>query len=136
MAKLRHFNPNELLFNQQESFAILRFFFVDVGIQAASLTDKDRSFAQALLVEAVDASYNMGYVEIIFDKFFGSTSVSLKDLQELAKRFVKHAVDNWFRHATRADLRDPKIYDSVRATLARNARSVWKIRVQTDQLTY
>lgn len=136
MAKLRHFKPDELLFNQQESFAILRFFFVDVGIQAASLTDKDRSFAQALLVEAVDRSYDMGYAEILFDKFFGSTSVSAKDVQDLAKRFLKHAVERWFRHATKADLRDPKIYESVRSSLARNARSVWKIRVPTGKLTY
>ncbi len=133
---LRDFSPDELIFDQQECFAILRFFFVDVGIQAASLTVRDRSFAQALLVEAVDASYKMGYAEIIFDRFFGKTSVSLADMRKLAQSFLKHAAERWFKHATRSDLRDPKIYESVRASLARNARSIWKVRAQTGTLTY
>ena len=133
---LRHFSADELIFDQQECFAILRFFFIDVGIQAASLTVRDRSFAQALLVEAVDASYRMGYAEIIFDQFFGKTSVSLADMRKLARSFLEHAAERWFRHATRSDLSDPKIYESVRATLARNARSAWRVRLATDELTY
>jgi hypothetical protein len=133
---LRHFSADELIFDQQECFAILRFFFIDVGIQAASLTVRDRSFAQALLVEAVDASYRMGFVEIVFDTFFGKTPVSMAAVRKLAQRFLRQTAEHWFRHATRDNLSDPKIYESVRATLARNARSAWRVRLATDELTY
>ena len=133
---LRHFSADELIFDQQECFAILRFFFIDVGIQAASLTVRDRSFAQALLVEAVDASYRMGFVEIVFDTFYGKTPVSMAAVRKLAQRFLRQTAEHWFRHATRDNLSDPKIYESVRATLARNARSAWRVRLATDELTY
>lgn len=136
MANLRHFSTDELLFDEQECFEILRFFFIQPGIQAASLTTEDRSFAQALLVEAVDASYKMGYAEIIYETFFGKPAASLTAVRKMAQRFLKKSAEHWFRHATKDNLRDPKIYDSVRVTIARNARSAWQIRLQTGELTY
>lgn len=133
---LRHFTPDELLFDQQECFAILQFFFVHPGIQAAELTVEDRSFAQALLVEAIDASYKMGYAEVIFRTFFGKSPTSWRSVALLAARFVKGNVQHWFKYAKKDDLRDPKIYESVRATIAQRAHSVWRIRLQTGELTY
>jgi len=135
-ATLRHFDADELLFDQQESFTILRYFGLEPGIQAAALTDQDRSFAQALFVEAIDASYAMGYVRIMFDTFYGKPTVSFEAVKKMTKKFLEKAAEHWFDHATKADLRDPKIYESVRVDLQRNARSVWKIRELTGELTY
>jgi hypothetical protein len=39
-------------------------------------------------------------------------------------------------HATGADLAEPRIYETVRLTLARNFRSVWKTREITGELMY
>ncbi len=135
-ATLRHFSGNELLFNQQQTLVILRYFGLEPGIQAAALTDDDRSFAQALLVEGVDASYEMGYVQIVFDSFYAKPPASFDTVREMTREFLKRVAEHWFEHATKDNLRDPKIYESVRVTLQANARSVWKIREATGEMTY
>ena len=136
MTTLRHFSGDELLFNQSESLTILRYFGLEPGIQAASLTSEDRSFAQALLVEGIDASYEMGYVRIIFDAFYGKPAVSFDAVKDMTKEFLRRTAEHWFEHATKADLRNPKIYENVRTVLQSNARSVWKIREATGEMTY
>jgi hypothetical protein len=134
--KLKHFSGSELLFDQEQSFRILQFFGIEPGIQPGSFTDEDRSFAQAILVEAIDASYEKRYVQAIFDVFYMKPVTSVDDLGDMLKEFLECAVENWFDHATKADLRDPQIFNSVRVTMARNIRSVWTIRVQTGEMTY
>jgi hypothetical protein len=54
----------------------------------------------------------------------------------MVKGFAKAALKHWLKHATRADLANPQIYESVRLTLARNFRSTWKIRQVTGELIY
>jgi hypothetical protein len=115
---------------------VLRFFWPETGILPGSLSDADRAFAQGLLVEAIDASYDMGFVEIIFRSFAYKVAPSFDQLKDLIKDFLKQAAEHWFKHATRQDLQNPAIYESVRSTLARNFRSVWAIRVATGELTY
>ncbi len=119
MAKLRHFQPNELLFNDQESIAILNFFFLDSLVPPA-VTNKDREFAQALLVEAIDSSYYMSWIEKLW-RFGSKPSASLKgiskELRKLAQAEVRRRISKWFKHATEADLLDAKIYETVRITL-------------------
>ncbi len=42
--------------------------FPDQQVSEPQLSDEDISFAQALLIEAVDSSREMGYVQILFEK--------------------------------------------------------------------
>lgn len=100
------------------------------------LTDEDVSFAQALLIEAVDSSREMSYVQVIFEKAAYKVPTDFSFIRDLAKELCKRAVKNWFRHATQKDLSDPQIYESVANTIRRNFRTVWAIRVQTGELTY
>ncbi|HEU5115991.1 MAG TPA: hypothetical protein VFT74_04875, partial [Isosphaeraceae bacterium] len=69
---LRKFSPSELALTQQQAWQTLVFFF---GGNASSvpgwITDNDRSFAQALLVEAIDKSYAMSWMETIFRSSIG-----------------------------------------------------------------
>lgn len=134
--ELKHFNESEVKLSQHDAFAVLRFFWLEPGVAPQQLTLQDRAFAQALLVEAIDRSYDMGYVEIIFRTFYGKIPTSFAAIRDLVKSFAKAAAKHWFEHATGKDLQDPKIYESVRRTLAANFRSVWQIRVQTGELTY
>ncbi len=110
--------------------------FPDQQVSEPQLSDEDISFAQALLIEAVDSSREMGYVQILFEKAAYKVPTDFSFIQDLAKELCKRAVQNWFRHATRKDLSDPQIYEMVLNTLRRNFRSVWAIRVQTGELTY
>lgn len=119
MARLRQFQPNELLFNDQETIAILNFFFLD-SLVPPSVGDRDRAFAQALLVEAIDSSYYMSWIERIWragSKPTASLKGVSKMLRKLAQDEVRRRASRWFRHATEEDLLDAKIYETVRLTL-------------------
>jgi hypothetical protein len=133
---LLRFSSSELLLTQEQAWKILRFFWPDMNTPPNSLTVNDRSFAQALLIEAIDGSYNMGFVKLIFDYFFMKPPTSFGNIKDMVKIFVKAAMNHWFKHATGANLKDPKIYESVRLTLARNFRTTWKIREESGELIY
>jgi hypothetical protein len=132
---LQHFSGADLRLDQEQTRRVLKFFFPGTDIDHINITDDDRSFAQALLVEAIDASTSMSYVQIIFEKMY-TPPTDFGFIKDLAKAFVKNALVNWFRHATGKDFKDPKIYMTVRNQLALNFRSVWVIRLQTGELTY
>jgi hypothetical protein len=134
--ELKHFSGSEVKLDQHDAFAILRFFWLEPGMEPSQLTVEDRAFAQALLVEAIDKSYDMSFVELLFKNFYGKVPSSFEAVRDLVKSFAKEAAKRWFQHATGKDLENPQIYESVRATLARNFRSVWQIRLQTGELTY
>ena len=135
-AELRRFAPNEIRITQEQAARILKFFFPDQPIAAGSVTPEDMNFAQGLLVEAVDASSQMGYVQVIFDKTFMQVPADFGFIKDLAKALCKHALKEWFRHATGKDLSDPQIYVSVRNIIARNFKSAWALRIQGAELTY
>jgi hypothetical protein len=132
---LQHFSGNDLRLSTEEARKVLKFFFPNDNIDYINITDEDRSFAQALLVEAIDASEKMGYVQIIFEEFETPPN-DFGFIKELAKKFMKQALVNWFRNASGKSFSDPKIYLTVRQRLSINFRSTWKIRLETDELTY
>ena len=134
--ELQRFSGSNLLLTQEQAWKVLRFFWPDMGTSPGTLTEYDRSFAQGLLVEAIDGSYNMGFVDHLFQAVFMKTPASFDDIKDIIKTFAKAALKHWFKHAMRSDLNDPEIYESVRESLARNFRSAWKIREQTGELTY
>jgi hypothetical protein len=134
---LRHFQKNEINLNPNDARKVLVFFFSNNVVPVEQLSDSDVEFAQALLLEAIDKSYAMGYVHAIYDAFYGKIPGDADAVKDMLKDFVKAAARNWFDHATGKDLNDPKIYSSVRAMIAANFRSVWTIRMQTGEaVTY
>ena len=135
-ARLRRFTPGEVILSGQDAHAVLHFFSIEPGISPAAMTIDDRAFAQALLVEAIDASYEMGYAEAIFRSVFGKTPASLASVASILANLAVRAARNWFEHASAADLQNPSIYESVRLVVARNWATVWRIRLATGQLTY
>lgn len=74
-----------------------------------------REFAQGLLVEAIDASYAMGFIEAL-----GRSLMSPRPgVRSIIKKFGKKASRHWFKHATASDLRKIEIYQVIRRELAR-----------------
>jgi len=133
MPYLKRFKDDELVLSADNAFTVLRFFWPGTNVKPGALNVEDRKFAQALLLEAIEASYAMGYVEALFR----SVAKIPKGLGAVIKSFAKGAVKHWFRHATRKGLMDdPKIYEIVRQRLALNFKSVWAIREQTGELIY
>jgi len=80
------------------------------------IDDRARAFAQGLLVEAIERSCQLGFVEALFRAGANPTKGATAVLKSFGKRAAKH----WFKHATAKDLSDIKIYDMVRDRLAVN----------------
>ncbi len=133
---LRRFAADELYLTEQDARMVLRFYFGDQVVLPSALSLEDIGFGQALLLEGIDASYAMGYVQIVFDSFYMKVPGSFDSVKEMVKGFCKKAAKQWFRHAAGQDLKDPKIYNAVRARVKSNFRSIWEIRMATGELTY
>lgn len=114
-ATLREFKPNELIFDAEEARAILGFIFKSKTsiVSALTIDDQLRSFAQALLLEAIDASYALGFIQALV----GSIAAPSPSVQKLIRKFAQKAIKHWFKHATTSDLLKVKIYEMVRSDL-------------------
>lgn len=113
--QLKKFNPNELIFNEDETILILKFIFKNKHtlIDRLRINNDTRSFAQALLLEAIDASYSLGYVETLFR----STSNPTAGVRKILKKFGKEASKHWFKSHNINNLKDIKVYERVREKL-------------------
>lgn len=130
-ATLRNFSQNEIMITEHEAWSILRFFWQNHRIKETEITYSDMNFAQGLLVEAIDASYAMGYVQIIFDNFFAKVPGSFTDVKKMIKKLVTDSTKHWFKHLGKKKLEEATIYITVRDRIALNFRSVMEIRMQT-----
>lgn len=138
-AHLKHFAPNELILTAAEACRVIMWFWPDVtATSLGAVSDTDRSFAQALLLEAIDASADMKIVEDVYKATYMKVFTDFEDVWEVVKTLAKKAYeDEWFTRAkgkiTREKVEHLTIYDSVKKTLARNFRSEMKIRVATGE---
>jgi hypothetical protein len=113
---LREFRSSELIFDERETRAILAFIFntkISV-VGSMAIDDRVRSFAQGLLLEAVDASYSLGFVQALT----GSIAMPAASLTVILNKFGKKAAHHWFQHASGQDLLRIRIYEIVRRDLA------------------
>jgi len=112
---LLRFTEEELIFNDEETLSILEFFFpgATAKMRNQKINHIYRELAQGLLVEAVDASFAMGFVEAVFR----GSSNPRDGGKEIMKKFAKEARKHWFKHSTAKNLTDIKIYDLVRNKL-------------------
>lgn len=120
---LPHLTTSELVFTDDEIKEIFCFFWPQrrTEIERLAVTDDPRRYGQALLIIAVDATYSMGFIDMLVNAIMRrKPGTSIKSLvRKLTRKYVKH----WWNHASRKDLRDPKVYDTVRATIALKHRS-------------
>jgi hypothetical protein len=122
---LRDFSESELIFDEAETKHILKFFFQPLRqrIDAATMTTEMRSFAQGLLVEAIDATYALGYIEILLKTYYNPGAGMKAALSKIGRRAAQH----WFKHATQRDLLSAKISSRVRDQLALNFKTHFQL---------
>ncbi len=135
---LRKFRGIDIKLSRSESYEILRFFFPQSRLRPSAVREPDCAFAQALLVEALDRSSRMGLFEALFREVLGcGVAREYPRYQTLVVRFLSEALSHWFCHLRwRPERPTPKIYESVRATLALNYRPIWDRRERGEGLTY
>jgi len=134
MAKLKH--PKRIVLSKSEAHAVLTWLLGRTSIKATDFTKEDCGFAQALLVEMLDASFKIGFIEALFRAAAKTPSGPIK----VIKGFLKGAGKNLVRYKDKEDLKEmikkPVIYKVVQSRMASLSRSVWKIREATGDLIY
>jgi hypothetical protein len=123
--RLPEFSDADLLFDESQTRRILQFFWPThvVDIIALSIDNDVRKLAQGLLVAAIDSSYAMGYVNILFD-VVAHGRPGFSGLQAMGRKLAQKYVAHWWQHTRPKDLEDVKIYETVRSTLALHFRLV------------
>jgi hypothetical protein len=134
--RLRRFTAGEVILTGQDAHNVLRFFFTEPGITPEKLTIEDRAFAQALLVDAIDQSYDMGYAATLFNALGMKPIASLTGVAVALANLTARATAHWFKHASADDLKDPQIYENVRLWVKRNWATVWQFRIAGGPLSY
>jgi len=130
---LKKFADSELILNHQEAWQVLIWFFGgNAGTVPGWLTSNDRSFAQALLVEAVDASYTMSWIQTLMTSALKPNASITGILAKLALKAAKE----WIHSRKPSDFKDAKIYKMIKDQLTLNWRSAWQIRIETGEAVY
>jgi hypothetical protein len=114
-----------LLYDEAETRAILKFFWPDraAPIDGLGITSGVRALAQTALIAAIDGSYAMGYVNVLWDALTHRMTHPNGDIVALARRLGRNFMRHWWRHATQQDLlQDVRIYETVRVSVARDLR--------------
>jgi len=130
---LRKFDPSEILLTDQEAWQVLVFFFGgNASTMPSRLTDNDKSFAQALLLEAVDASDKISWIQTLWQASINPNS----GVKSILKKLAKKALREWLESLKPEDLADAKIYIMVKNQLTLNWRSPWRIRIESGEPVY
>lgn len=111
----------------------MRFIFEPVDrliIESLNVNDAAREFAQGLLIEAIDASCAVGFIESIFRSAVNPTKGAIEILKKFGKKSAKH----WFKYASLHDLADVKVYEFVRLEIARRFRIPLSVLASTASL--
>lgn len=133
MALTKFYKTGDVFVSKHEAWLILRWFFGgNAGIKPSSITYNDRSFAQALMIEAIAKSKTITFIQGLWK----STITPPKKISDLLKEIAKLTAKALWAHLQPADLKDPKIYRMVKNQLTRNWRSPWRIRIATGGKVY
>lgn len=119
--QLRSFEHHELILSDKDTMTVLRFFFphhLDV-VNSLTADDRVRSFAQAILVVAIDATYAIGFLQSLWQASIDPSSGAAK----IIKEFAKEAAVSWFKYATRKELINARIYLLIRDRIQMGCRT-------------
>jgi hypothetical protein len=130
---LQKFKSDDILFSDKECWQILVFFFGgNSGISVNSLTDNDKSFAQAILIQVIDLSYSMGWIECLFKE----TMKLEPSIKGIVKALAKKSVKDWWKKTPLDKIEGQEIYLSVKNDLTRKWHTSWSMRLSTDEDVY
>jgi hypothetical protein len=113
-----------LIYDEAETRRILKFFWPSFSgqIDSLTITNDTRAFAQTAMIAAIDGSYAMGYINLLWDAITDRITHPNGDVTELARRLARNFISHWWHHATRQDVENARIYDAVRLDIARSLR--------------
>ena len=133
MALIEFYKTGDVFIDKQEAWTILKWFFGgNAGLSPADITYNDRSFAQALMFEAIRRSKIIGFLEGLMR----ATAKPPKSVGKLLKQIAKLTAKALWKYIQPEDLEDPEIYQMVKDKLAVNWKSPWQIRINGGGAVY
>lgn len=129
--QLLQFNRSQIVLSDQEAWCVLAYFFDHPGVHADDLTENDLSFAQALVIEAIEQSYGYGFL-------YPNQPIYLAEqIKKIVITVLKKTGGNWnWTAALPALLKRPDIHIDVRTKLSQNHIWNWIARVKTKVPAY
>lgn len=133
MALQKFYETGDVFISNDEAWYILVWFFGgNAGSMPSAITYNDKSFAQALMFEAIAASKKISFMQSLWMKTAKPPKSILKFLKSIAKMTAKAL----WEKVKPADLDDPEIYKMVKDEITRNWRNPWQIRVNDGTNVY
>ena len=113
---------DDLIYDEAETRQILGFFYPGRVSQIATMRvdNETRRLAQTMLIAAIDGSYAMGFIQDLFETVTSVVRKPSRSLKSLGKKLAQKLAKRWFKHATKSDLADVKIYNAIRLDIANN----------------
>jgi hypothetical protein len=119
--------------SQQEALDVLEWVHGKSQLKAKDMTDEDQGYAQTMLVEMLNASFAIGFVEALFR----SSAKIPSGPAAVIKSFLKGAGKNLIKYKDKDDLKEmmknPIIYKMSYNVVALKTKSQWAIRVNTGE---
>jgi hypothetical protein len=133
MALQKFYETGDVFISNDEAWYILVWFFGgNAGSMPSAITYNDKSFAQALMFEAIAASKKISFIQSLWTKSVKPPKSILKFLKSIAKMTAKAL----WEKVKPSDLEDPEIYKMVKDTLTIKWRSAWQNRVNVGTNVY
>lgn len=134
MARIK--KPKKIVLKPPQAHAIIVWMYGKTSVKPKDFSKDDCGFAQAMLVEMLNASFAMGFIEALLK----SAAKMPQGPKKVITAFLKGAGKNLVKYKDKDDfekmLKEPVIYKSVKNQTIRMTRSIWKIREATGELTY
>lgn len=128
MGLLSQYRTMGIVISQRDAYDILRLYFGSPMPPIRAIDDNDRRFAQALVVEAAEATAQIGMLEALWRTASSPTVKPMGVLKTAAKSVLKYLN----RPTSVQDAVDSPKYEMVMNSIAYKCRSIWAIRIQTD----
>lgn len=118
---------------EADALAIFEWLHGKSGLTAKDMTKEDRGYAEAILIEMLNASFAMGFIEALLRSAMKIPGGPKKVLIA----FLKGAGKNLVKYKDKDDLqkmmKKPVIYKSVYNTVKLKTKSIWGIRVSIGE---
>jgi hypothetical protein len=114
---------SDLIYTEDETRTIFNYFYPSWSsdIEKCKIDNDGRAMAQTMILAAVDATYAMSYVETVMKFVAGQTKSASRDILKLVRKLGQKMTQNYLKHVKdKKELEHPKIYESVRVSVANN----------------
>jgi hypothetical protein len=129
--QLFEFNSSQIVLTHQEAWCVLAYFFDHPGVRPADLKENDLSFAQALILEAIEQSYGANFIRSNYPTYLS------KEIQKVVVSVLTKTGGRWnWTASVEALLKRPQLNSQVKELLTANYIYNWIARVKTGIRAY